>query len=113
MIRLWKRLANWWRDLLHRIRKWIQWLLDWLARNSGGGGSISDDKCCHLARLDRECNWFGSKQNFTCPEGYHRHWWYCCEGSQQIACGECTQSTSSCWQGPWECSIWWYTGQAC
>ena len=97
---------DWWRRL-------IQAILDWFARNSGGGGTISDDKCCSLARKDNECNWVGSKANFTCPEGYHKTLWYCCEGSQQIACGECGANADSCWYGPWECSIFWSTGAAC
>jgi hypothetical protein len=94
------RIARWWRHLIERIF-------------GGGGGTIPDDKCCSLARLDNECSWVISKANFTCPEGYFRQWWYCCEGTQMVACGECTKSETSCWGGPWECSIWWYTGQSC
>lgn len=109
MISLWRRIVEWWRDLIALIRR----ILDWITMNRGGGGPIPDDKCCYLARTDNECNWVGSKSNFTCPEGYYRQWWYCCEGTQQIACGECTTSESNCWTGPWECSIWWYTGQSC
>ena len=96
---------SWWRRL-------IEIILQWLASHSGGGGTISDDRCCSLARRDNECHWFGSKSNYTCPEGYTRQWWYCCEGTQQIGCGECTPQ-ATCWQGPWECSIWWYTGATC
>lgn len=99
---------------------WWEWLIDWIRRildlifgRSGGGGTIPDDRCCGLARPDNECHWTGTKSNFTCPSGYHRWWWYCCDGTQQIACGECTQSTSSCWGGPWQCSVFWYTGQTC
>jgi hypothetical protein len=95
--------------------KWIRRLIERIARvfvRSGGGGTIPDDKCCYLARKDRECNWTVTKSNFTCPPGHNRQWWYCCEGTQQIACGECTPQ-QTCWSGPWECSIWWTTGQSC
>ena len=95
------------------LRRLIEMILEWLRSHSGGGGTIPDDKCCYLARTDNECRWIGSKASYTCPSGYYRHWWYCCEGSQQIACGECTRNESSCWGGPWECSIWWYTGARC
>jgi hypothetical protein len=69
--------------------------------------------CCHLALPDRECEYKGDKADYTCPEGWHRQWWFCCEGTRQAGCGECTKSTSTCWQGPFECSIWWWTGQSC
>ena len=105
---------SWWRDLWERIKRWIRVILELLARLfSGGGGTIEDDKCCYLARKDNECNWVFSKSNYTCPEGYHKTMWVCCEGTQQIACGECSESETSCWYGPWECSIWWYTGESC
>jgi hypothetical protein len=108
--RLWKALRWllfwwWWKRIL-------EWILDWL-RNRGGGGTIPDDKCCVLARPDNECYWIGSKSNFSCPSGYYRQWWYCCEGSQQIACAECTTNPNTCWSGTFACSIWWYTGQTC
>lgn len=92
---------------------WLQHILAKISGPRGGGGTIPDDKCCHLARTDNECNWVGSKSQFTCPEGLYRQWWYCCEGTQQIACGECTESPNTCWSGPFECSIWWETGQKC
>lgn len=104
MSSIWDWFRNFWRWLLELIRR--------LLGQSGGGGTIPDDKCCGLARLDRECQWVGSKSSFTCPPGHTRQWWYCCEGTQQIACGECTPQ-STCWAGPWECSIWWYTNQSC
>lgn len=98
---------------LRRLIEMIRVLTDRVFGRSGGGGTIPDDKCCHLARPDRECQWVGSKSHYTCPQGYYRQWWYCCEGTQQVACGECTTSPSTCWSGPFECSIWWYTGQSC
>jgi hypothetical protein len=106
--------TDWIERFLIRWRNWLRWLLEWLAgKKSGGGGTIPEDYCCYLARKDNECHWVGSKSNFTCPQGYYRQWWYCCEGTQQIACAECTQSQSTCWSGDWECSIWWSTGQSC
>lgn len=101
------------RRVIEALLRWIRRILDLLFGERGGGGTIPDDKCCHLARRDRECQWIGSKANFTCPPNYHRTWWYCCEGTQQIACGECGANPSTCWSGPWECSIWWQTGQSC
>lgn len=100
---IWKWIYKWWRRLIEII----------LRIPRGGGGTISDDKCCHLARLDKECAWVVSKSNYSCPSGYHRTWWYCCEGTQQIGCGECTPQQNTCWSGPWECSIWWHTSAAC
>ncbi|MGH8435636.1 MAG: hypothetical protein ACRERX_14430 [Pseudomonas sp.] len=106
--------------ILDSIRRFLQWIreliaiiLEWFRNFSGGGGTIPDDKCCVLARRDKECQWVGSKSNFSCAQGFHRQWWYCCEGTQQIACAECTSSPSTCWSGSFDCSIWWYTGQTC
>ena len=94
-------------DLIRRILAWIRSILEWLRSLFGGGGPIADDGCCHLARLDKECRYFGSKANYTCPEGYHRQWWHCTEGTRQYGCGECTTSTTTCWSGQFECSIRW------
>lgn len=77
------------------------------------GGSLDDDKCCHLALPNKECEYSGHKSDYTCPDGWNRQWWFCCEGSTQVGCGECTKSTSTCWEGPFECSIWWWTDQSC
>jgi hypothetical protein len=100
---------------INPILDWIRKLLDWLhSLFRGGGGPIPDDKCCGLARLDNECiYYFGDKSSFVCPEGHHRQWWFCCEGTRQLGCGECTPSEESCFAGPWECSIWWETAQPC
>jgi hypothetical protein len=100
------RILEWWRN-------WIRWLIDWIRSHSGGGGTIEDDKCCGLARRDNECNYFGDKSNFSCPEGFNRQWWHCCEGTTIIGCGECTRYATSCWNGPYTCSIWWWTTQKC
>lgn len=95
--------------------------------DAGGGGSYSDpysqppkdedipipdDKCCNLARPDRECKFTGDKSNFTCPEGFQKTFWPCCEGTRIIGCGECA-SGPSCFDAPWDCSIWWWTDSPC
>jgi hypothetical protein len=95
------------------LRELIERFLQWLRDNQGGGGTIPDDKCCHLARKDKECMWAGAKQFYTCPPGYYRQWWYCCEGTQQLGCGECTTNPDTCWSGSFECSIFWETGESC
>jgi hypothetical protein len=69
--------------------------------------------CCHLALPDTECRYRIVKSNYTCPPGYYRQWWFCCEGTRQVGCGECTKSTTTCWSGPFICSIWWWSGQSC
>lgn len=99
--------------LIRSILHWIRKILEWLRSLFGGGGVIEDDKCCVLARRDNECNYFIEKSNFSCPEGYHRQWWHCCEGTQLIGCGECTTNADTCWSGEFECSIWWWTSQPC
>ena len=101
-----RRLFDW-------IRQIIRWLIQWLAEHSGGGGTIADDKCCHLARKDNECHWIGTKSGYSCPQGYYKHWWYCCEGTKQLGCGECTSNPNSCWSGSFQCSIFWETGSSC
>lgn len=76
-------------------------------------GAVVDDKCCHLALPNTECHYSGDKSNYTCPSGWYRQWWFCCEGTRQVGCGECTRSTTTCWSGPFICSIWWWTGRSC
>lgn len=82
-------------------------------RPYGEEPEVNDDKCCHLALPDKECPYSGDKSNYTCPDGYYRQWWFCCEGTQQVGCGECTTDESTCWSGDFYCSIWWWTGQSC
>lgn len=66
-----------------------------------------DDKCCTLAS-STECSYTGSKSNYRCPPGYSKTIWFCCEGTRRVGCGECS-SGPTCWDGPWACSIWWWT----
>jgi hypothetical protein len=54
------------------------------------------------------CPSVGPPQNYYCPQGYYRQWWYCTQGTRQVACAECTKSSSTCWSGPFVCSIWWW-----
>jgi hypothetical protein len=72
------------------------------------------DACCQLWFPNGpECNYSGEKANYTCPPGFHKQYWVCCEGTRQAGCGECTTSDSTCWGGEFNCSIWWWTGQSC
>lgn len=63
--------------------------------------------CCHLATC-RECAWQGSKDQYTCPTGYHQTYWTCIDqNGTSWVCGECAWETSTnCFQGPFRCSIW-------
>jgi hypothetical protein len=79
-----------------------------------GGMPQPIPRCCSLALPNTPCNFpAGRPKDFTCPPGYHRQWWNCCEGTHVVACGECTKSTSNCWTGPFICSIWWPTTASC
>lgn len=70
--------------------------------------------CCSLAFPNGPfCEYTGRRQDYTCPEGWYRQWWHCCEGSRLAGCGECTRSQTTCWQGPFLCSMWWWTDQSC
>ena len=62
--------------------------------------------CCNLA----SCNRCAGSCQYTCPSGYHRQVWYCSAGARAIGCGECTTSTSTCWEGSFYCSVWWDDG---
>jgi hypothetical protein len=44
---------------------------------------------------------------YTCPSGFQQEYWTCVEGTRVAACAECAAG-DSCWQGPWQCSIWWW-----
>ena len=81
-------------------------------KKRGDRATDSGMACCVLALPDRECNYKKNKADYTCPEGFNRQWWFCCDGTRQAGCGECTPS-NTCWQGPFECSIWWWTGESC
>lgn len=70
--------------------------------------------CCSLAFPSGPfCEYTGRRQDYVCPDGWYRQWWHCCEGSRLAGCGECTRDQDTCWQGPFLCSMWWWTDQAC
>jgi hypothetical protein len=105
------------RRLLEWIRDLIRWIIELIRRLFG----MDDDKppltdvpgCCNLRYPTGPwCEYSGSRSNFTCPPGFQRSWWFCCEGTRQVACAECSTG-ASCWSGPWNCSMWWFTGQSC
>ena len=110
---------------------WFPWLgmnlLSFFADAGSGSGSgyknepapgtpcnqpITPVKCCFLACPNTECQYEGNKSNYSCPGGFQKQYWFCCEGTTQIGCGECATG-SSCGAGPWACSIWWVTGTSC
>jgi hypothetical protein len=87
-------------------------------RVKGQRASPLDMACCYLAKPDTECPYTNDKAGYTCPDGYYKQWWFCCQGTRQVGCGECTKSTSTCSELPvrddnYACSIWWYTGASC
>jgi hypothetical protein len=70
--------------------------------------------CCNLYFPEGPfCEYEGHKSNYRCPEGYNKQYWPCCEGTRLVACGECTQSTTTCWEGEFVCSIWWWMDGSC
>jgi hypothetical protein len=78
-----------------------------------GGMPQPIPRCCSLALPHTPCSFpSGQPQNFTCPPGYNRQWWNCCEGTRLVACAECAKG-SACWEGPFACSIWWPTTASC
>ena len=71
-----------------------------------GGGSFSNQFCCGVARRDKECCYptGGNKYDYICPDGFNKTMWFCNSGSSVYGCGECSGGTS-CYYGPFECSI--------
>ena len=63
--------------------------------------------CCHLATCI-ECDWVGTKDQYTCIDGWHQTYWTCIdENGASWVCGECAwASSTNCFQGPFRCSIW-------
>jgi hypothetical protein len=75
-------------------------------------------RCCGLANPGTVCpHPQGRAEEFTCPEGFYRSWWTCCEGSKLAFCGECggldREGKPSCYDGPFPCSIGWITNERC
>ncbi|GAB3938986.1 hypothetical protein [Micromonospora vulcania] len=61
--------------------------------------------CCSLASCTR-CHYAVEPDRYTCPSGYYRTFWTCTSGGRTYGCGECSKSKTSCWSGPFACSIW-------
>jgi len=69
--------------------------------------------CCILAKPEKECHYTGHKANYTCPPGFQKQYWPCCEGTRLVGCGECS-SGPTCFDRPFDCSIWWWIeGSSC
>lgn len=72
-----------------------------------GGKAVADcqgSPCCSLAKCNM-CSYQVNKDRYTCPSGYNRRTWSCVTGSNRYYCGECA-SGSTCYDGPFACSIW-------
>jgi hypothetical protein len=69
--------------------------------------TLGGPSCCHLATC-RECAWEGTKDQYTCRDGWHQTYWTCIdENGASWVCGECAWETSTnCFEGPFNCSIW-------
>lgn len=69
--------------------------------------TLNPPSCCHLATCI-ECDWEGSKDQYTCLEGWHQTYWTCIdENGSSWVCGECAwMSSTNCFEGPFRCSIW-------
>lgn len=84
------------------------------AASSESPMTLADMACCSLAFPNGPfCQYTGHPRDYVCPPGWYRQWWYCCQGSRMAGCGECTRSQNTCWQGPFNCSIWWWEGRRC
>lgn len=59
--------------------------------------------CCHLASCT-VCS-LNPCGGWYCPSGYYETCWNCTSGGKWYVCGECSGG-SSCFNGPWFCSIW-------
>jgi len=67
--------------------------------------------CCCLIKPSGGCP--GSGSGFTCPSGYTKRIWGCCQGGRDWGCGECT-TASTCWGATTAntaCSEHWSIGQ--
>jgi len=72
------------------------------------------DGCCILAFPPPNNQCAGSGGAYTCPSGWYKRIWYCCQnGSKLRGCGECTRNIDTCFQGPFLCSKTWITTINC
>lgn len=68
--------------------------------------------CCYLA-CPNSCSGTGS--NFTCPSGYNKKTWTCCDGGGQRVryCGECTTGSTCSERAHFHCSETWTQNPTC
>jgi hypothetical protein len=62
--------------------------------------------CCGLA-TNTPCGGHWDKGNFTCPSGYSKEFWTCCQGGNAVfVCYECkhkeSDNTNACYSGELE-----------
>jgi hypothetical protein len=89
------------RTLLRRVTEVGVGLFGGLAALGADEAAAYAYACCGLAR-DNKCSGC-STGNFSCPSGYSKRYWYCCQGGQLYGCGECAKG-SNCYTGPFACS---------
>lgn len=70
---------------------------------------LGEPDCCNIATCT-ECDYEGTKDNFTCAHvGHQPTRWTCVTPDNRVAaCGECNLGPT-CFTGPFSCSIWYYT----
>lgn len=71
-------------------------------------GCLGEPACCGLATC-LWCNYAVSRNRFNCSEhpGFNRTTWSCSQDGRLAWCGECAAG-STCRQGPFACSIWFW-----
>ena len=75
-----------------------------LATASPAEADCQHSPCCSLA----SCRICPNDCHYRCPSGYHAKMWTCASAGRLVWCGECTTSSSSCWNGSFYCSVWWF-----
>ena len=83
-----------------------------LSRTTRAEAGLSSP-CCDLASFT-QCDYAPQgKCYYSCPSGYNKTYWWCqaWNGSYNawVGCGECSAG-ATCTDGPWACSIWWWSG---
>lgn len=67
--------------------------------------------CCDLA-THIHCPNCVSGSIFTCPSGWQRHVWFCCQNGILRGCGECNHGPD-CFEPPWACSCGYVASGPC
>jgi hypothetical protein len=83
----------------------------WMAARGAAEAGAYPYHCCGLA-TNTHCSGCPSG-SFSCPSGYHRKYWFCCQNGGLYGCGECTKSTTSCFSGPFKCSCGYVASGPC